>query len=241
MFEQTFVQGAAEVRKPWTLAASFTGQLMIVGIVFLIPLMQTARIAFSPPVILYTTPRPVPPPVKVEVRTNAQAVASIVRAVFRPPVFTAPIHIPTKIVTMGGEDVPEIALTGSTQFVGTDVGLPFAATIESAKPAAAAEPVKPKPTSIHASSTLSQAMLIHQVKPPYPPLARAARVSGTVRLAAVIARDGTIQHLQLVSGPPLLVKAALEAVQQWRYKPTLLGGEPVEVITEILVNFNLSN
>jgi protein TonB len=60
-------------------------------------------------------------------------------------------------------------------------------------------------------------------------------------LAAVIARDGSIQNLQLISGPPLLVKAAWDAVKQWRYKPTLLGGEPVEVITEISVNFTLSN
>jgi protein TonB len=84
-------------------------------------------------------------------------------------------------------------------------------------------------------------MLIYQPKPVYPPLARAARISGTVRLTAVIARDGTIQHLQLISGPPLLTAAALEAVAKWRYKPTLLSGEPVEVITEILVNFTLSN
>jgi protein TonB len=143
---------------------------------------------------------------------------------------------------MGGDDVPPIVLSGpGVQFEDGGPVLPFAATLAEARPAVESVPVKPKPTSIRASSSISQAMLIHQVKPPYPPLARAARISGTVRLAAVIARDGTIQHLQLVSGPPLLVKAALDAVQQWRYKPTLLGGEPVEVITEIDVNFTLSN
>jgi protein TonB len=242
MFEQTFVQGAAEVRKPWTVAASFTGQLVLVGIAFLIPLMQTARITFTPPVILYNPPRPAPPPAKVLVQTNEQAAASVVRAVFQPPRFTAPTHIPTKIVTMGGDDVPPIVVSGpGVQFGDGGPVLPFAATLAEARPAVESVPVKPKPTSIRASSSISQAMLIHQVKPPYPPLARAARISGTVRLAAVIARDGTIQHLQLVSGPPLLVKAALDAVQQWRYKPTLLGGEPVEVITEIDVNFTLSN
>jgi periplasmic protein TonB len=240
MFEQTFVQGTGEVRKPWSMAASFTAQLIVVGIILTIPLMQTARIAWAPPVILYSPPRPVPPPVKVELRTSAQTVASIVRAVFQPA-FTGPTHVPIKIVTTGGYDIPPIALTGIGDPAGTGV-LPFIASFEPAKPVAVEiAPVKPNPTSIRASTGVQQAMLIHEVKPPYPPLARQARISGTVRLAAVIARDGTIQHLQVITGPPLLVKAALDAVQQWRYKPTLLSGEPVEVITEIDVNFTLSN
>lgn len=240
MFEQTFVQGAGEVRKPWPVMASLTGQLILVGIVVTIPLMQTARIAWAPPVILYNPPRPAPPPVQVEVRSTAQTVASIVRTVFQPPRFAGPTHIPQKIVTMGGEELPNIPLGGSTEGLAGGV-LPFIATLEPAKPAAEAALVKPTPKSIRTSTGVQQAMLIHEVKPPYPPIARSARISGIVRLAAVIARDGTIQHLQLISGPPLLVKAALEAVQQWRYKPTLLSGEPVEVITEIDVNFTLSN
>ena len=66
-----------------------------------------------------------------------------------------------------------------------------------------------------------------------------ARVQGTVRLEAVINTEGTVESLRVVSGPPLLVKAAFEAVSQWRYQPTLLNGEPVEVTTEIEVNFTL--
>ncbi len=80
---------------------------------------------------------------------------------------------------------------------------------------------------------------MREVKPSYPPLARAARVSGTVRIHAVIAKDGGIRDLQLIGGPPLLVEAALNAVKQWVYRPTLLNGEPVEVITQIDVNFIL--
>jgi periplasmic protein TonB len=240
MFEQTFVQGTGEVRKPWSMAASFTAQSVVVGIILTIPLMQTARIVWAPPVILYSPPRPVPPPVKVEVRTSAQTVASIVRAVFQPA-FTGPTHVPIKIVTTGGYDVPAIPLTGIGDPAGTGA-LPFIASFEPAQPAQVEiAPAKPKPTSIRASTGVQQAMLIHEVKPPYPVLAKQARISGVVRLAAVIARDGTIQHLQVITGPALLVKAALDAVQQWRYKPTLLSGEPVEVITEIDVNFTLSN
>jgi len=87
---------------------------------------------------------------------------------------------------------------------------------------------------------VQQANLIKQPKPVYPPLAKAARVQGTVKFQATISKDGTIENLQLLSGPPLLVQAAMQAVQQWQYKPTLLNGDPVEVITTIDVNFTLS-
>jgi protein TonB len=75
----------------------------------------------------------------------------------------------------------------------------------------------------------------------YPPLARQARIQGTVRLQAIIAKDGTIQSLEVVSGHPLLVQSALDAVRQWRYQPTLLNGEPVEVSTTVDVIFTLSS
>jgi protein TonB len=84
------------------------------------------------------------------------------------------------------------------------------------------------------------AKLLRKVIPVYPPLARSARIAGVVHLIGTIARDGTIQHLQLVSGHPLLARAAMEAVQQWVYKPTLLNGNPVEVIAPIEVNFTLA-
>jgi len=84
------------------------------------------------------------------------------------------------------------------------------------------------------------ANLIRQVKPSYPPLARQARISGTVVFSAIISKEGTIENLALVSGHPLLVAAAREAVSQWVYKPTLLNNEPVEVATTISVNFTLS-
>ena len=82
--------------------------------------------------------------------------------------------------------------------------------------------------------------LIHRVDPVYPPLARQARIQGTVRFTGIIGRDGTVQSVQLVSGHPLLVEAARQAVMQWLYKPTLLNGQPVEVVTQIDVGFSLS-
>ena len=95
-----------------------------------------------------------------------------------------------------------------------------------------ATPPVNKPIPI--SSGVQAAKLIRQVKPTYPPLARQARISGTVRLVAIIGRDGAIRDLRVSSGHPLLVTAAVEAVKQWLYRPTLLNTEPVEVKGRVL-------
>ena len=101
--------------------------------------------------------------------------------------------------------------------------------------------VKPvTPQRVRVGGNVQAANLVHKVTPVYPPLAKQARISGQVRFTAIIGKDGTIQNLQLVSGHPLLVAAARDAVTQWVYKPTLLNNEPVEVITQIDVNFTLS-
>jgi protein TonB len=88
---------------------------------------------------------------------------------------------------------------------------------------------------------VQQANIIEQVRPVYPPLAKQARIQGVVVLEAVIGKDGTIQNLRVITGHPLLIQAAQNAVGQWRYKPTMLNNEPVEVVTTITVNFAFSN
>jgi len=102
------------------------------------------------------------------------------------------------------------------------------------------EPQPGAPSRIKIGGAVQQAKLISQPHPIYPPDAKAARVQGVVQLSAVIGKDGTIQKLELISGHPLLAPAAMEAVQQWRYQTTLLIGQPVEVVTQIDVNFTLS-
>ena len=87
---------------------------------------------------------------------------------------------------------------------------------------------------------MSAARLIYQPKPEYPEIAKMTRTEGVVEFEAVIGKDGTIEELKVLRGHPLLVKAALEAVRRWRYQPTLLNGEPIEVVTEITVNFKLA-
>jgi protein TonB len=96
------------------------------------------------------------------------------------------------------------------------------------------------PARIRVGGGVQQNMLISQPPPVYPPLAKQAGVQGVVKLSATIAKDGTMQHLEVISGHPLLIPAAMDAVQQWVYKPTLLNGQPVEVVTQIDVTFTLA-
>jgi len=98
----------------------------------------------------------------------------------------------------------------------------------------------PAPQRIRVGDDVQHAKLIRQTHPIYPPLARKTGISGVVRLNAIVGSDGAVQNLTVVSGHPLLVPAALEAVKQWVYAPTLLNGQAVEVVTQIDVNFALS-
>jgi TonB family protein len=113
-------------------------------------------------------------------------------------------------------------------------------SVDKPRPEIAAASATPVPERIRVGGNVQQAKLISQRKPIYPPLAKQARIQGTVRLSAVIGKDGTIQQLEVISGHPFLAPVALEAVKDWVYEPTLLEGNPVEVVTQIDVNFTLS-
>lgn len=102
-----------------------------------------------------------------------------------------------------------------------------------------APPAK-KITRVRQGGNVTAKMLKHKVQPEYPEEAMEKRIAGTVRLHAIIARDGSIAQLELISGHPLLAKSALDAVRQWQYRPTLLNGDPVEVDTTIDVIFSLN-
>lgn len=117
-------------------------------------------------------------------------------------------------------------------------GLP--GMVSSAKvdvPKLAAAP--PAPQRIQVSQGVTQGLLVRQVKPQYPAMARESRVEGDVVLAAVIGKDGVVNDVRAISGPALLIHAAIQAVRQWRYKPYLLNGQPVEVETQVKVQFRL--
>jgi protein TonB len=104
-------------------------------------------------------------------------------------------------------------------------------------PAIPPRPALVKPLLV---SHWAEGNLIHRVQPVYPPLARQARIQGTVELRALVSKAGTIENLTVVSGHPMLVKSAMAAVRQWRYRPYLLNGDPIEVETDVTVNFVLS-
>jgi protein TonB len=106
---------------------------------------------------------------------------------------------------------------------------------------AAARPAQIEKRPVKMSEGVLEAQLITRIEPRYPTIAVQTKKEGTVVLHALISRDGRITSLEVVSGSPLLIGAALEAVQQWRYRPTMLNGEPVEVETTITVVFRLRN
>lgn len=133
-----------------------------------------------------------------------------------------------------------IGVAGSTGNEGSPDGI--FGSINKALPHVSAA-VAPPPTIKREfrTSSMLEGSLIRKVQPVYPPLARSARVQGAVTLAAVIGKDGTMENLKLISGHPMLVPAALEAVSQWRYRPYILNSEPIEVETRITVNFILDS
>jgi protein TonB len=240
-----------ENRRPWTVFAGLSGQLFALGLAMLIPLVYTDQLPLFRISDLHLLPpvsRPLPPPADPGPVTQRTQVP---RSVFiAPDQLVAPIRIPTELPKI--VDPPGMNIAASAPFIpggmpGTGASgiisrlamtpppmpAPTVRAVETPKPvASAAAPVK-------VGGKVQEARLMRRVIPAYPALARQARVSGTVQLLGVIAKDGTVQKLQVLSGHPLLIDAAVSAVRQWVYRPTLLNGEPVEVICPIDVHFTL--
>jgi protein TonB len=135
-------------------------------------------------------------------------------------------------------DVPILDLPG--EYVPGAVQMAHAGrTLPPVEPPLIAQPAQQEKRPLKLSEGVLQAQLVSRIEPRYPPLALQTRQEGTVVLHAIISRDGRINAVEVVSGSPLFLQAALDAVRQWRYRPTLLNGEPVEVETTITVMFRL--
>jgi protein TonB len=155
--------------------------------------------------------------------------------------FRPPSRIPRGIQDEGEDRPPQIG-NAAAAIPGTGGGNPNGIAnlfgsgsrpiLPAARPASTVAPLR--------ISHMSEGNLIRRVEPGYPALARSARIQGTVVLQAVISKDGSIETLRLISGHPMLAPAAIEAVKQWRYRPYILNNEPVEVETQITVNFSLA-
>lgn len=224
-------------RRSWATLTSFGLQAVVVGLLLLIPLLTTvglptSRTVSTPIGAFRRNPDAAPhtPPGRIR---QTQIVPYTGRIM-------APGRIPTTIARTDGPAEPSIGPVGDPNiYIGSGIdsgpGIPLPTT--GTRPIA---PI-PAPTVTHAfrTSSMLEGSLIRRVQPVYPPLARSARVQGSVVLAAVISKTGTIENLTLISGHPMLVPAALQAVSQWRYRPYILNGEAIEVDTQITVNFML--
>jgi protein TonB len=243
MFEDSLLESGGKLkdkRGRYT-SVAFLIEAVILGIALLIPLYYTEELPKAQLLTFLVAPPPPPPPPPPA--AAVQHVQHVVQTDIVNGQLRTPTRIPKKIQQIV-EDAPppSVAIQGVVGGVpgGIPGGVPngVIGSILSSVPTAAPQLAPPK--VVRVSSGVSAGMLIRKVTPNYPPLARQARVQGSVMLEAVIAADGTIEDLKVISGHPMLVKAAVDAVKQWKYRPYLLNGSPVEVQTQIQVNFTLA-
>jgi len=253
MFEQSLLEKQAKTRRTWAVVLSFALQILLLGILILVPMIYFDTLPATQLTSFLVAPPPPPPPPPPPAATPKRVVKVIPKQ-FDAGKLMAPKEIPKEIAIIKEDELPPVS--GAVGVVGgVPGGVPggtpggviggIIGSVPTAVPPPPPPKVKPKPKPkppkrIRVGGNVQAARLIRQPKPVYPPLARQARIQGTVRFNAIIGKDGRIQNLTLVSGHPLLVPAATAAVKQWVYKPTLLNGEPVEVVTVIDVNFTLS-
>lgn len=248
MFDQVLVRNTARTRRPVAVALSFGGQVLVVGMTILLPLLHTEAITgLRIPHIFAAPPaghsEPITPEHTAVPSTRKSGTAP---RVFTDSTFRAPARVPDVILADNSTPADVFAGTAGPPIPGALNGVPGGIGYEIPqlpKPAPpAAAPPKPPVTAkpVVVGGDVQAAKLIRQVTPVYPTLAKQARVSGTVYLEAIIDRNGAIESLRVKSGSGLLAPAAVDAVRQWLYRPTLLNGVPVEVLTEIEVNFRLS-
>jgi protein TonB len=244
MFEEMVISSPnpKKTNKPWTVFFSMLFQLAFLGILILIPLIYTEALPKTMMATMLTAPPPPPPPppppaaVQV-VHVKPQAHLMDAGKLVQPKAIPRDV----KIIKEDAEPDMNVGMAGGVPggVAGGSMGGVLGGVIGGM--GGAPPPPKPKLTGpLRVGGNVQAARIINRVQPMYPPLARQTRISGTVRLHAIIGKDGTIQQLEVMSGHPLLQQAALDAVRQWRYQPTLLNTEPVEVDTTIDVIFSLN-
>jgi len=239
MFEDSLVESSGKLaaRHPFATVVSFAGQIIVLSALLLLSLLYTETLPTQRWINVLQAPPPppsAPAPRSVAIASNRSGAVS--------DALVVPSEIPKSIGMVRTQrtapGTPPSGIAGD--ILGSVPENSIGIVNSLLRPAT---PVLPRlaPQKVRVSSGVAEGMLIHQVKPPYPVAAKMARVEGSVALQAVIGKDGSIQNLRVISGHPLLTSAALEAVKQWRYKPYYLNGEPVEVETQIVVNFLLTH
>src|SRR5258708_3883310 len=237
--------GAQRKRRTWSTLLSFVLQLFLISLLLLLPLWFTDVLPKQQLLSLLEAPPPPPPAASTP---SAAKVVKVTSNIANGRLRT-PSRIPSKVQMIKEEDAPPPVATIGGVVGGVPGGIPggqmggvIGGIISSSSSLAAVTRLsQPAPTvqRVRVSQGVTKGLLISRVVPAYPPLAQQARIQGVVVMTALIDKGGNVQNLQVVSGPPLLAPAAIEAVKQWRYKPFLLNGQPVEVETTVTVNFHV--
>jgi periplasmic protein TonB len=243
MFEDSLIESGGKLRtkRGMTTTLSFILQVALIGVLVLIPLLFTEALPKTQLMtfLVAPPPPPPPPPPAAPVKIVKQIQTDIINGQLRTPT-----KIPEKVQMIKEEEAPPPMSSMAGVVGGVPGGVPggqmggVIGGIISSAPVAV--PKVATPQRVRVSQGVTQGLLIKRIQPAYPPLARQARIQGTVLLQAEISKNGDIENLRLISGHPMLAPAAIEAVKQWKYRPYILNGEPVEVETQITVNFTLS-
>lgn len=237
MFEDSLLESSGRIRtnQKWTTPLSFLVQALLVGILVLIPLILTeglpTRLLMSAIVAPPPPPPPPPPPAPVQ---HVPRVSEIVNGALRTP-----SKIPKRVEMIKEDEAPPPSSGVVGGVVGGVPGGSAGGVLGGLISSTAPPPKVAAPTKLRISSGVAEGNLINKVEPPYPAMAKIAHVQGDVVLQALISKQGSIENLRAVSGHPILIQAAMDAVKQWRYRPYMLNGEPVEVETTITVRFHM--
>jgi len=245
MFEDSLIEsgGKLKTKRGATTLISFLFQVALIGVLVILPLVFTEALPKQQLMTFLVAPPPPPPPPPPPAAVPIKVVKTI-QSDLQNGQLRTPTKIPEKIQMIKEEEAPPPVMSAGGVVGGVPGGVPggqmggVIGGIISSTPVAV--PKVATPQRVRVSPDVSQGLISKKVQPPYPPLARQARIQGQVILQAEISKDGTIENLHLISGHPMLAPAAIEAVKQWRYKPYLLNGEPVAVETTVMVNFSLS-
>ena len=217
-----------KTNKGWGFVLSGIVQATILAILILIPLIYTEALPKAMLSTLLVAPPPPPAPVKTIIKPVARLIQS--------GKLMQPRAIPKEVAVFKEAELPPDVINNTGVQGGVFGGIPGQGMVSSMAP----PPPKPTaPTRVKQGGNVTAASIIQQTRPLYPALARQARIQGSVVLHAIIDKDGKVAQLEVISGHPLLVQSALDAVKQWRYKPTQLNGDPVEVDTTITVTFTM--
>ncbi len=234
MFEDSTFEtmGRIQTRSRGWMMATLAFNSSILLALAIIPIMHPEML----PQITNAIPMEEPAPVQ-DVRPAVRTEQSPTERTEMPNPIQAPTTIPKQTYTPGKPEEPTQATVAALGGPGPGTGSPDN-PFNGRGTHPDVRPVTPAATQ-HVSSVLMQGMLIYKVVPTYPAVAQAIRASGTVVLQATISRTGTIENLRVMEGPEILRQAALDAVKQWRYRPYMLNGQPVEVETTVDVQFKL--